>query len=438
MVICIGGMLFSCGMGMGRMLSPKRFFNTLRDSPKESKTSPFVGLTMALAGTLGVGNITGVAAAIVSGGAGAVFWMWAGAILSMSIKYGEVSLAVKYRRCHKGEFSGGAMYYISDGLGKRFPGHSFRAFGGIFALLCVINSLVTGNIVQANSAADVVPMLPKAVTGGILTVLVGISVLLGIQRIGRITSCLIPVLTGIYMLLAGVIIVANIGEIPSVFGDIFRSAFHFRAAVGGAVGITAKEAIRFGITRGIFSNEAGCGTSPTAHASADTKSPFHQGCFGIFEVIADTLILCTMTALVLLIADRRLGILSAVQGEGGATLTLSAFSSMTGDWAYGVLAVSVILFAYATILAQMYYGFVAMGYISKSRIVKGAYLILSVCCTFLGSVIQADIMWQLADVTVCLMTVINVSVLFLLRREIYETVKNGETFVHKKQKDRRN
>ncbi len=424
LLVCVGGFVFSNGIGIHRILSPKKFFSALWDQPKRGGTSPFVGLTMALAGTLGVGNITGVAAAIVSGGPGAVFWMWAGAILSMSIKYGEVALAVKYRRRFGSEYRGGAMYYISDGLGKRFPGKRFAPFGGFFALLCVINSLVTGNIVQSNSASAVVTMVPSAVTGVILAILVGISVFFGIGRIGRITSRLIPLLTGIYMVLSLYVIGANIKEIPSVCGDIFQSAFTFRGVTGGAVGWTAREAIRYGITRGIFSNEAGCGTSPTAHASSDTKSPFHQGCFGIFEVIADTLILCTMTAFVLLIADRRLGILSFVSGEGDAALTIHAFSGLTGGWVYGILAVSVVLFAYATILAQMYYGFVAVGYITKSRLAKGGYLAASVVCTFLGSVMKADIMWSLADTVVCLMTVINIAVLFFLRKEVYKTAKD--------------
>lgn len=428
-LISVGGVIFSWGLGIHRILAPKRFISTLLDTPKGKGTSPFVSLTMALAGTLGVGNITGVAAAIVSGGAGAVFWMWAGALLSMGIKYGEVALAVKYRRKRGEEHCGGAMYYISDGLGRRFPGKNFTRFGGFFALLCVVNSLVTGNIVQSNSAAAVVPMIPSGAAGVILAVLVGGSVLYGIQRIGKITSRLIPLLTGIYLVLSLYVIVVNIGELPGILGDIFRSAFRFRSAVGGAVGFTAREAVRYGVTRGIFSNEAGCGTSPTAHASADTKSPFHQGCFGIFEVIADTLILCTVTAFVLLIADRRFGILTFVRGEGDAALTLHAFSTLVGDtaggWVYGVLALSVILFAYATVLAQMYYGTAAVEYITKSRLAKWGYLLLSVCCAYFGAVMESDIMWVLADLAVCVMTVINIAVLLILRREIYGTVTNG-------------
>ncbi len=424
-MISVGGLFFSCKIGILRILSPRRFMKALSDTANGTGTSPFVSLSMALAGTLGVGNITGVAAAVRSGGAGAAFWMWGGAVLSMSIKYGEVALAVKYRRKSGSGYKGGAMYYISDGLGRRFQGKNFTGFGGMFALLCVINSLITGNIVQTNSAAAVVPMLPNAVVGGILALLVGISVLFGIHRIGTITARLIPILTGVYLALSLTILAMNYREIPSVFGDILGSAFCFRAAAGGAVGITAREAVRFGITRGIFSNEAGCGTSPTAHASADTKSPFHQGCFGIFEVIADTLVLCTVTAFVLLIADRRYGILSAVRGEGDAALTLRAFSELSGDWAYGVLAVSVMMFAYATVLAQMYYGMTAVEYITKSRLAKGGYLLFSVFCAFLGSVIRADVMWDFADLTVCGMTVLNIAVLFLLRKEIYETVPYG-------------
>jgi len=435
LVICIGGLIFSFGIGIRRILSPKRFLSVLCDTSKETGTSPFVSLTMALAGTLGVGNITGVAAAIVAGGAGAVFWMWAGAILSMSIKYGEVALAVKYRRKRGNEYRGGTMYYISDGLGRRFPGRSFALLGGVFSLLCVMNSLITGNIVQANSAAVVVPMLPKGVAGAVLATLVGISVFFGIHRIGRITSCLIPILTGVYFALSVCIIVMNCREIPSILGDILKSAFRFRSVAGGAVGITAREAIRFGITRGIFSNEAGCGTSPTAHASADTKSPFHQGCFGIFEVIADTLILCTVTAFVLLIADRRFGLLSGIRGEGDAAVTLHAFSALVGDtaggWVYGVLALSVVLFAYATILAQMYYGTVAVEYITMSRLAKWGYLLLSVCCAFFGAVMEADIMWDLADLAVCVMTVINITVLLILRREIYGTVERRKKWGEK-------
>ncbi|MBE6598643.1 MAG: alanine:cation symporter family protein [Ruminococcaceae bacterium] len=421
-LICIGGITLAGGIRITHILRPRRFIRVLSDTSEGGGTSPFCGLTMALAGTLGVGNITGVSAAVVSGGAGAVFWMWAGALLSMSIKYGEVALAVKYRREAKGEFYGGAMYYISDGLGRRFPGRSFALLGGVFALLCVLNSLVTGNIVQANSAAAVVHIIPRGVTGGILAVLVAFSAACGVNKIGRITSRLIPALTAVYMLLSIYVIGTNLTLIPEITGDIFRSAFSFRGVCGGAVGIGAREAVRFGITRGIFSNEAGCGTSPTAHASANTKSPFHQGCYGIFEVAADTLILCTMTAFVLLTADKRYGILSGGAGEGDAALTLDAFTLQTGEWVYGILAVSVLLFAYATIIAQLYYGFTALGYLTKKPMARGAYLAVSIACVFIGAVMRADAMWYLADITVCMMTVINIAVLLFLRKEIYQTV----------------
>jgi len=423
-MIAAVGLLLACGTGLWRILRPRRFFAVLTDASCDSGTSPFTGLTMALAGTLGVGNITGVAAAVVSGGAGAVFWMWAGAVLAMSIKYGEVALAVKYRREEKGVRFGGAMYYICDGLGRRFPGRSFSGFGSFFAVLCILNSMITGNIVQSNSAADVVHTIPSYVTGIVLAALVAVSAVFGVNRIGRITSRLIPVLTGVYLILALYIFIAHIAELPSVLAEIVKSAFSFRAAAGGAVGITAREAVRFGVTRGIFSNEAGCGTSPTAHASANTKSPFHQGCYGIFEVAADTLVLCSVTAFVLLTADRKFGILSGAGEDSGASLTLRAFSLLTGEWAYGILAAAVLLFAYATVLAQLYYGFTALGYLTKSRTAKGIYLVLSVGCTFFGAVADAEFMWTAADLIVCGMTVINLPVLWILRKEIYGTVRD--------------
>jgi len=430
-LICIGGVTLASGVKLWKILRPRRFFGALANASEGSGTTPFTGLTMALAGTLGVGNITGVAAAIMSGGAGAVFWMWAGAVLSMSIKYGEVVLAVKYRRSGGRDkavkYHGGAMYYISDGLGRRFPGKSFVFLGGVFAVLCVINSLVTGNIVQANSAASVMYMIPKETAGVILALLVAVSAAFGVERIGKITSKLIPALTAVYMALSFYVLFSHISYIPEIFSDIFKSAFSFKAAAGGAVGITAREAVRFGITRGIFSNEAGCGTSPTAHASAETKSPFHQGCFGIFEVIADTLVLCSMTAFVLLAADKKYGLLNSLNSFGGgelmadsgARLTLEAFTSLTGDSVYWILAVSVLLFAYATILAQIYYGFIAIRYLTGSKLLKLAYIVLSVCCTFFGSVMNVDSMWTLADLTVCVMTSVNIVVLLILRREIF-------------------
>lgn len=417
--LCFGGIALAVGIRLPRILRPDRFFAALTRRPADSDATPFMGLTAALAGTLGVGNITGVATAIISGGPGAVFWMQAGAILAMSVKYGEVVLAVKYRRRGKNGFYGGAMYYISDGLGRRFPGKSFVRLGGVFALLCIANSLVTGNIVQSNSAAEVVSFCPALLTGGFLAALTAVSVIWGVDRIGKITSRLIPLLSGLYIALSLYVVFSNLPLIPEICADIFRSAFSFRAAAGGATGIAAREALRYGVARGIFSNEAGCGSSPTAHASADAVSPFHQGCMGIFEVAADTLTLCSMTAFVLLTADKKYGFLAGATVDEGASLTLKAFASLTGDWAYWALAVSVVLFAYAAIFAQTYYGFIAVGYLTGRRLPRALYLAAAVCCPLIGAVVRADAMWLLADALMCVMTILNITVLLILRKEIY-------------------
>lgn len=419
--LCFGGLALAVGIRLSRILRPDRFFAALTRRPAESNATPFMGLSAALAGTLGVGNITGVATAIVSGGPGAVFWMQAGAILAMSVKYGEVALAVKYRRRGKRGFYGGAMYYIGDGLGGRFPGKSFVPLGGVFALLCIANSLITGNIVQSNSASKVVSFCPAPLTGGVLALLTAVSVIWGVERIGKITSRLIPLLSGLYIALSLYVVFTNLPLIPEICADIFRSAFSFRAAASGAAGVTARAALRYGVARGIFSNEAGCGTSPTAHASADAVSPFHQGCMGIFEVAADTLALCSMTAFVLLTADKKYSLLAGATVEDGASLTLEAFASLTGDWVYGLLAASVFLFAYAAILAQTYYGFIALGYLTRRRLPRALYLAAAVCCPLIGAVVCADAMWLFADALMCGMTILNIAVLLILRKEIYAT-----------------
>lgn len=401
-----------------RLLNPRSFLRTLRDFPENAENTPFAALSMALAGTLGVGNITGVASALVSGGPGAVFWMWAGAVFSIIVKYAEVYLAVKFRR-HDGQWYGGAMYYIRDGLqvSGKLPYAAASALGGVFAVLCCLNSLVTGNIVQSNAAACVMPAEYRLTCGTVLGVLVFLSLLYGSRKIEKITAKLMPPLTAVYMIIAVTILVCNASLLPEVIGDIVRSAFAPRAVLGGTVGFTVREGIRFGVMRGIFSNEAGCGTSPTAHAVSDTKSPHHQACCGVVEVVFDTLILCTMTALVLLIADRRYGILPWKSDADTAAVTLEAFRSLTGDAVYWILMIAVVLFAYGTIIAQIYYGTVAIRYLTRKKVPMLVYYALSAVCTVVGSVIASPVMWTLADVIIGIMTVINCAVLILLRRQ---------------------
>jgi len=415
------GLILSLEIGIHRLLKPAVFCRTLTDIPPNSKTTPIKAVSTALAGTLGVGNITGVSTAILQGGAGAVFWMWVGAVFSMAVKYGEVALAVHWRHiAADGTYEGGAMYTIRDGLAQRLGIYKSTLFGGVFAVLCLANALITGTIVQANTAAAVCSPFPKWLCGIFLAILVLAASAYGIRRVGDITVRLIPLLTILYIILSFGVILTNISLLPEIFSRIFKEAFALRSLGGGITGLSIREAIRFGITRGIFSNEAGCGTSPTAHAAADTKSPHHQGIYGIFEVICDTIVLCSLTAFVILIADSRFGILAS----GSALTTLEAYALFGGMTAYRILGFSVVLFAYSSILAQLYYGITALRYFTESVPLRRGYILLTILCTAVGAVISPALMWNMADWIVGVMTCLNTAVLWLLRRQIHEISEN--------------
>ncbi len=409
-------LLMSTGLFLGAKL---RFFyvfhpiRTIKDMGKGHKgcgISPFRALTQALAGTLGVGNMTGVATAICSGGAGAIFWMWVSATLAMSVKYFEVILAVKYRKRNKDGYCGGAMYYIKGVFSHRFPRFA-SVFAAVFAVLCICNSILTGNVIQIRSAAEAVPAVSPPVIGAVCAA-AAIPVVFGKSgRVSAVTSFLIPLLSGVYILLSLIIIIPSAKNLPSVFEDIFKSAFSLKAAGGGIGGYVFLRAIRFGTTRGIFSNEAGSGTSPTAHAEANTNAPHSQGCLGIFEVFADTIILCTLTSLVILLSD------GCALGYTGIALTLYAFSSQAGSFSGTVVSASVILFAYATIICQTGYGTVALRYLTKSPASLLVYLSLSSLATVFGTMINDGIMWQVADFIISLMTALNVFCLIYAAKE---------------------
>ena len=395
------GLILGFKMRFFYILHPIRTASLLFSGAKKGRGSPFSALSQALAGTLGVGNMSGVAAAICSGGAGAVFWMWISALVAMSIKYFEVALGQKHRRKGPRGYYGGAMYYIYDVFSPSFP-RLAGVLGTSFAILCIVNSLLTGNIVQTNCAAAALPSVPPLITGAVLAFFVFIAIAGKIQRVSQVTSVLIPVLSAAYIILALVIIIPSAGRLPSVLFDIISSAFSLRSAKGGIGGYLFLRAIRFGTTRGVFSNEAGSGTSPTAHAEANAKSPHSQGCFGIFEVFLDTIVLCTLTAFVILLSD------GCRKGLGGIALTVYAFSSRAGEFAGVAVGISVILFAYATVICQARYGTVALQYVTKRRAPLHLY-VLSVCALcILGPLISEGVMWQMADLTVSLMTSANV------------------------------
>ena len=322
-------------------------------------------LSVALAGTLGVGNIVGVASAIMMGGAGSIFWMWLSALCAMSLKYAEVHLAMQYRQRHNGTFYGGAPYYIRDGLKSRLGKKASLFLSFIFAVFCILNSLTTGNLVQINAVSTLLPCSPL-IFGIAFTVLSFIATLGGVERISKITSALIPFLSLTYIILCLIIILGNWSAVVPTFVKIFKDAFSIESASGGFVGFGISASIRYGVSRGVLSNEAGCGTSPTAHASSDCESPHAQGCLGVFEVFVDTIVLCTLTALVILIAEPQ-GTKSAMD------LVLSAFRKYLGDFGVTTIILLSISFAFATVICQYFYGTTALKYVWDSAKSKSAF-----------------------------------------------------------------
>ena len=373
-------------------------------------TSPFKALTMALAGTLGVGNISGVATAITAGGPGAVLWMWASALAAMSVKYAEVYLAVKFRHADlsgdKVKYHGGAYYYMKEGLEKFLGKRVSSAVAVFFACLLVSNSLLTGNIVQINAAASVFEGVPKIAVGAAVALLALAVSAGGARRVGDFTVRVIPFLTAVYVFLSLFIIISNVGKTGEVLRTIADGAFSFRAAAGGAAGYGISRAVRFGVTRGVFSNEAGCGTAPTAHASADAVSPHDQGCLGIFEVFCDTIVMCTMTAFVIL--------LSGVTGVDGIPLSMQAYGVFFGKFGEIAIGVSVIIFAVATVICQEYYGMEAIESLHGRKRARAVYLASAFGATLLGSVMSPGAVWQIADLEIAVMTVINTLAVFIL------------------------
>ncbi|MGM9637290.1 MAG: alanine/glycine:cation symporter family protein [Eubacteriales bacterium] len=370
-------------------------------SEGSGKQSPFRSLTVALAGTLGVGNIAGVASAIVSGGAGAILWMWIGAILSMPVKYAEVVLAVRHRITRpNGEHSGGAMYYMKK-----------RALALPFSILCICASLTLGNLMQINAVADTadsvfnIPPLPLAAA---VCLFLYPAIRKGIKRISSVTAFLVPIMSLLYVLLCLFVIIPNLKEIPSILLWILRDAFRPSAALGGIGGFLLMRSMRYGISRGLVSNEAGCGTAPIAHASADTESPVRQGFLGIFEVFADTIIMCSLTAFVVLLSIEHYPHLDSME------LVIACFSRYLGESSGYLLAICVFFFALATMIGWSYYGMISLDYLTGSRRIKHLYILLYVLITLPGAVMSGSLMWQFTDFTVGIMTVINTS--FLLTR----------------------
>ena len=387
---------------------------------EEGEITPFQALTSTLAATVGNGNIAGVATAVAAGGPGALVWMWLTALVGMCTKMCEATLGVKYRIKDKdGAYAGGSMYFIEKGLGQKWLGWLFAFFGAICAF-------GIGDMVQTNSMALVgnsVFNIPVVVTGLVLTFLVWIVVIGGIKRIGEVTEKLVPFMAIFYILGALIIIISKINLLPWAFGEIFKSAFTGRAAFGGFAGATVAQAMRFGVARGIFSNEAGLGSASIAHAVAQTKHPVRQGTIAMIGVMIDTLIICSMTGIVIVMTG------ALETGLTSTALTAHAFTSVLGGVGGPIVALGSLLFGYSTIITWYYYGQQCSRYIFGPVVVK-PYAWLFVIVAFLGAVVKVPFVWLLTDALNGAMAIPNlIGLIFLsgvMAKEVKEYFSNPE------------
>lgn len=373
-------------------------------------------LAVALSGTLGVGNIAGVALAIAMGGAGAVFWMWVSALFAMLLKYAEVALAMQTRRYDRdGRAHGGAYYYIK----VAFKGELGRALAALFAALCALCSLTLGGVLQSAVAAEAAQDafgVPRLAVGLVLGVGAALVLWLGAKGVERACSAVLPVVCALFAVASLAAIFLHFRELPRVLGEIFGSAFSWQSGLAGASGFFASSALRYGVMRGLVSNEAGCGTAPIAHA-ASAAGAREQGLLGIFEVFVDTVLLCTLTALVLLCAD------VPRAGEGGMHFALAAYTALLGPIAAPVLALSVLLFAFATVLCWSHYGAEALCYFTdKGRAPRIHALLVALACA-LGAVAVPQLIWDMTDLLLALMAFLNIAALVALRRTVCETAR---------------
>lgn len=398
-----------------------------REMLGKRKKEALRALSMALAGTLGVGNIAGVALAIAVGGAGSVFWMWVSAAFAMFLKYGEIVLAFLFRG-KSGE--GGAMYYMRDGVG----GALGAVLSSLFAVFCLLCALTLGSSVQANAAAESLKVIgsPALFSGLLLASFTALVVFGGARRIQNITAKLIPLLTLFYIFLSLYACLKNAHALPSVLSRIFSDAFSPVAAVSGGGAFLSVRAVRYGVGRGLLSNEAGAGTAPIAHATA-RNTPVSQGLLGVAEVFIDTFVLCSATAFVVLLAFE-----APASDAGGVTLVLDAFALLVGRWTRVPIIFSVVLFVYATVICWCFYGERALAYLSPRPAWRRAYLVSFLVLLVAGSVFSGAFVWQVTDVSLSLMTLSNLLALLLLFPCVKkETCKVFFTKKRKREKNQR-
>lgn len=385
---------------------------------RDGSMSPFQAVCTALAGTVGTGNIAGVAGAIALGGPGAIFWMWCSAFLGMCTKFSEVTLAIHFREKNKnGEYVGGPMYYIKNGLSKKW--HLLAVFYAVFGVLTVFG---TGNATQVNTIVSSVNTAlmnfnilkgePNSnvnlIFGIFIAALVAMVLLGGIKRIGQVSEKLVPFMAVLYVILALGVIILNIQRVPGVFAQIVSGAFTPRAATGGIIG-SMFLSMKKGVSRGIFSNEAGLGTGSIAHACADTDNAVHQGMFGIFEVFMDTIVICTLTGLVILLAAPNISYGQAA----GAELTISGFTATYGGWVSILTAIAMCCFAFSTIIGWGLYGSRCIEFLGGEKFVR-PFLVVYSFVSIVGATMNLGLLWDISDTFNGLMAVPNLIALLML------------------------
>ena len=377
--------------------------------------SPFNALMSSLAATIGTGNIAGVATAIFLGGPGAVFWMWMTALVGMATKYAEAVCAVRFReKDERGKFVGGPMYYIQNGLGK-----NWKWLGILFALFAGIAGFGIGNMVQANSIANALNAnfaIPEWITGVVLVGLVGAVLLGGIERISHVAGALVPFMAVAYIGASAIVLILNFSAIPASFGLIIEYAFTPAAASGGFAGAAVWAAMRFGVARGVFSNEAGLGSAPIAHAAAQTKGPVSQGLVAMLGTLIDTLVVCSFTALAIISTG------AWTSGETGAALTSKAFDIALPGFGGYIIAIALAIFAFTTILGWSYYCERSLQYLFGIKIITPFRAVWSLA-TLVGATLKLGFVWLLADTMNALMAIPNLIALALLSPIVFKITK---------------
>lgn len=419
------GSFFLCYLKGNPLRHPLKMLRALEKKDDGNGISPFRAVMLALAGTLGVGNIVGVANALWIGGAGAIFWMWISAFFAMILKYAEILLAVRHRRIGKHGFFGGAYYYLKDLLESHRLFRLATLLSSLFAALMILDALSMGCIIQANAigaSMEGVLGVPPWLCGLILAFPLFPILIKGSRGVSALTELLVPIMTAGYLILSAAVLILRRDAVGDAFGKILEDALHPKGLLGGVIGFLTSKTLRVGTMRGLLSNEGGCGTAPTAHACANTKCPAAQGIWGIFEVFVDTILLCTLTALVILVSYDEVSML----GNNGVMMTVRAYSCVLGGWAEWFFAIAILCFGYATVLCWSNYGAESLRFLTGKKRYRYLYLGAVTVCVFVGTVIAPESVWAVADFSIATLTAINLCALLLLRKEVKEETKRWE------------